>query len=167
MGEPMRAENVPPVPEIVASPPRIRGWHPVRGSKDDLEVRPPTAEERERSGGLDGPVEGITRRRYTDVFRPRWPEGLKEGETYHLPCDDVRQAHLAITIMGGDAFVHVYEPKDEDHPEGGGYEASIRIRNWFGGGRSLRSHQALLWLAEAIRRDQEDGGEGAPLGHGM
>jgi hypothetical protein len=37
---------------------------------------------------------------------------------------------------------------------GGGQ--TLRFRTWAGGGHSLRVRQALMVLAEAIRRDNED-----------
>lgn len=134
-------------------------WRLVSG-KGDLEERDPTPEEQAQANGAALPRQ---RPRYSGVYAPHWPHGLQEKVVQQVPCDDVRGAHLDLVNMGGDMFVTVYEPADEEHPEEGGSTAGIRIRNWAGGGRHLRTHQALLWLAEAIRRDNEDGGQFAPL----
>lgn len=95
------------------------------------------------------------------VFKPKWPVCLKAGEVYEFPCDDKGRegaCWLRVTIAE-DGDVHVWMQEWEDiklegsspHPL-----PSVRCRTYQGGGKHLRTHQALLWLAEAIRLDNEE-----------
>ena len=93
------------------------------------------------------------------VFKPRWPEGLEAGTTYKVFCDDTGRkggSWLSIVIsQDGDVWPSMQ--LWEDMPEGRPHPIpTIRIRTFAGGGRMLRTRQALLWLADAIRRDTEE-----------
>lgn len=93
------------------------------------------------------------------VFKPEWPEGLEQNETYRVLCDDKGRnggSWLSL-VVAVDGDVHVSMQDWEEMPE----EApspfpSIRVRTHIGGGRNGRTRQALLWLAEAIRQDNEE-----------
>ncbi|WP_408953009.1 hypothetical protein [Lysobacter sp. Hz 25] len=91
-----------------------------------------------------------------DPFRPQWPTGLKQGEHYMLLCDDKgRNGGTWVKVyVGGDGDVHLTMQDWEERPEGEPFPIpSLRCRTLNGGGRNSRSHQALLWLAQAIRLD--------------
>ncbi len=91
-----------------------------------------------------------------DPFEPHWPEGLNHGDVFRLPCDDKGrngQSWLEV-IIANDGDVHLAMQSWEEFPDGAPDPIpAIRSRNYFGGGRNHRSHQALLWLAQAIRLD--------------
>lgn len=95
------------------------------------------------------------------VFSPVWPDGLGTSIHYEVLCDDKgrnRGSWLRVMIAG-DGDVHVSMQDWEDLPEGSPTPfPSIRIRTMAGGGRNTRTRQALLWLADAIRRDNEENG---------
>ena len=60
----------------------------------------------------------------------------------------------------GDVYVSMqdWEEVPEGHPSP---FPSVRIRTLAGGGRNTRTRQALLWLADAIRRDSEQAARAA------
>lgn len=79
-----------------------------------------------------------------------WPSTLSTQEGYVRRQDDTDgnvgpEQELAVTFgPDGDAWVMLP-----------GFQ-SLRFRSYFGGGQSLRVRNALLVLAEAIRRDNEE-----------
>lgn len=82
-----------------------------------------------------------------------------QGEVYHLPCDDKgRNGGSWLQVyVAPDSDVHVMMQDWEDMPNGmPEFLPSLRCRTYFGGGRNHRTHQALLWLAQAIRLDNEE-----------
>lgn len=91
----------------------------------------------------------ITRALNTLLERPYWLQHLQLGHAYtrrHDDTDGDRSARQDVTVVfgpDGDAWVHV------------GLDA-LRFRTWAGGGQSLRVRAALMVLAEAIRRDNEE-----------
>jgi hypothetical protein len=94
--------------------------------------------------------------REPSAFKPHWPEGIKSREFYRVLCDDKgRLGGSWLQIMvddQGDVYVSMQDW--EDLPKGRPSPLpSIRIRTLTGGGKNLRTRQALLWLADAIRRD--------------
>jgi hypothetical protein len=94
-----------------------------------------------------------------NVFAPYWPPGLKQDQVYQVLCDDKGyngKSYLRIyTAPDGD--VHCSMMDWERAPEGSPTPfPSIRVRTFCGGGRNHRTHQALLWLAQAIRLDNEE-----------
>lgn len=92
-------------------------------------------------------------------FRPHWPEGLKGRERYRVPCDDKGRGggSWLQVYVADDGDVHVSMQDWEEIPEGRPSPLpSIRVRTALGGGRNLRTRQALLWLAEAIRLDNAE-----------
>lgn len=95
------------------------------------------------------------------VFKPHWPTDLESGKHYRIPCDDKGRnggSWLQVFVdEHGDVYVSMQDW--EEVPEGRPNPfPSIRIRTLAGGGRFMRTRQALLWLADAIRRDTEKGG---------
>ncbi len=95
------------------------------------------------------------------VFNPEWPDGLEQLKFYRVPCDDKGRdgGSWLQLLVAGDGDVHVSMQDWEDIKEKGTHPnplPSIRIRTLSGGGHSLRTRQALLWLADAIRRDNEE-----------
>jgi hypothetical protein len=94
-----------------------------------------------------------------NVFAPYWPAGLKQDESYRILCDDKgRNGTSWLKVyLAPDGDAHCVMMDWEDAP--GGQPTpfpSIRIRTFMGGGRNHRTHQALLWLAQAIRLDNEE-----------
>jgi hypothetical protein len=92
-------------------------------------------------------------------FAPKWPEGLQQGEAYRVLCDDKGR--------NGGSWLQVYTSTDgdmrvamqdwEEMPEGQPSPLpGFRCRTFDGGGQNHRTHQALLWLAQAIRLDNEE-----------
>jgi len=79
-----------------------------------------------------------------------WPMGLSPEELYvrlHDDHDGTYHGILSVSFTpDGDAWVMPV------NPEGG----SLRFRGGFGGGRSLRVHNALVLLALAIKLDNEE-----------
>ena len=103
------------------------------------------------------------------ILRPHWPDGLEQGRFYQFNCDD--------DGLNGDAFFRVLVANDGDvHlcaskmiAEGFTDKVSgetlmplyanfpsVRCRTGIGGGRHSRTRQALLWLAMAIKLDNEE-----------
>lgn len=79
-----------------------------------------------------------------------WPTSLSARETYRRRHDDndgdlSSSQDLKVTV-GADGDVWT-SARDSD---------SLRFRTWAGGGASPRVRNALLVLAEAIRRDNAD-----------
>ena len=80
-----------------------------------------------------------------------WPSTLNTGQAYTRLQDDTDgeigpQHELSIAFSAdGDAWVLLP-----------GFSTSLRFRELMGGGRSPRTRNALLVLAEAIRRDNLD-----------
>lgn len=94
-----------------------------------------------------------------DVFEPAWPPGLKHDEAHRLPCDDKgRNGGSWLQVMvANDGDVHLLMQDWEDPSEGiPNPIPGLRCRTFQGGGRHGRTHQALLWLAQAIRLDREE-----------
>ena len=90
------------------------------------------------------------------VFSPAWPDGLQSGEAYELKCDDKGRngGSWLRVVVALDGDVHLVMQDWEEFPDGEPSPIpSLRCRTYFGGGRNARSHQALLWLAQAIRLD--------------
>jgi hypothetical protein len=93
------------------------------------------------------------------VFDPQWPEGLVQGEVYEVACDDKGRsgANWLKVYVAPDGDVHILMQDWESCPEGmPEFIPSLRCRTYFGGGQKSRTHQALLWLAQAIRLDNEE-----------
>lgn len=80
-----------------------------------------------------------------------WIRSLAPDELYTRLHDDrdgeSGENHQLRVYIAPDADLHVFMP---------GSMESLRFRNYFGGGKSLRVRNALLVLAEAIRRDNAD-----------
>lgn len=80
---------------------------------------------------------------------PYWPQELESGRPYcrtHDDCDGDRSQQVVVTLSeDGDAWLAVT-----------GERGSRRFRTWHGGGMSLRVRRALLLLAVAIKRDNEE-----------
>jgi|GEM_PF-2423544 len=96
-----------------------------------------------------------------DPFTPKWPCGLQQDRVYQLPCDDKGRsnANWLQVYVAQDSDVHVMMQDWEDILEKGSSPnplPTLRVRTYFGGGRNHRTHQALLWLAQAIRLDMEE-----------
>lgn len=96
-----------------------------------------------------------------DVFKPHWPEGLKPNTSYRFLCDDKgRDGGTWFQLfIADDGDVHLMAQDWEDIKEEGSVpnnHPSIRCRTLHGGGRHGRTRQALLWLAQAIRLDNEE-----------
>ncbi|UQY89237.1 hypothetical protein LQE85_08585 [Stenotrophomonas rhizophila] len=96
-----------------------------------------------------------------DPFTPKWPRGLQQDRLYQLPCDDKGRsnANWLQVYIAQDSDVHVMMQDWEDILEKGSSPnplPTLRVRTYFGGGRNQRTHQALLWLAQAIRLDMEE-----------
>lgn len=75
-----------------------------------------------------------------------WLPTLKTREVYsrtHDDCDGDQSQQLSL-IIDQEGDVHIFPNK------------SLRFRTGMGGGGSLRTRNALLILAEAIRLDHED-----------
>lgn len=91
-----------------------------------------------------------------DMFSPHWPPSLKVREQYRVNCDDNSKAWFGVLIAeDGDVHVAMHEPSPHTQEYGDPFP-SVRIRTTYGGGRNLRTRQALLWLAEAMRLDNEE-----------
>lgn len=90
--------------------------------------------------------EWTTEQRVDLLCDPHWPAHLHTSELYEARCDDEPEGRMRVMFtQDGDAWVHV--------ADGDGQLAGVRIRTLSGGGRQIRTRQALLWLAEAIRLD--------------
>jgi hypothetical protein len=95
------------------------------------------------------------------VFKPHWPEGLNQQDIFRVMCDDKgrNEGSWLSVLIANDGDVHVGMQDWEDIPKGEPSPSpSIRIRTWSGGGRHSRTHQALLWLALAIKLDNAEFG---------
>jgi hypothetical protein len=102
------------------------------------------------------------------ALQPKWPEGLEQGVLYEFPCDDkgMNGKCMMRVFVANDGDVHLsafeqMEPRVKDHDGtvlGPIYNnfPSVRCRTGAGGGQHRRTRQALLWLADAIRRDNEE-----------
>lgn len=93
------------------------------------------------------------------AFRPYWPERLATRTFYEVRCDDKgrRGGSFLRVMVAEDGDVHLSMQDWEEIPEGKPSPfPSIRIRTGQGGGQHRRTRQALLWLAEAIRLDNEE-----------
>lgn len=79
-----------------------------------------------------------------------WISTLAPDQVYTRLQDDrdghTGEEHQLRVYIAQDADLHVFLPYSFE---------SLRFRNYIGGGRSLRVRNALLVLAEAIRRDNE------------
>jgi hypothetical protein len=97
-----------------------------------------------------------------DVLAPHWPEGIHANEFVQVNCDDKgRDGGSWLRVMvANDGDVHVgmqdWETIKSDPHSMPSPHPSIRIRTLAGGGRNLRTRQALLWLMVAIKLDKED-----------
>ncbi len=84
-----------------------------------------------------------------------WIDTLKPDEIHQrLPDDtdgETGLEHRLQVYIAQDTDVHVFLPDGM---------SSLRFRNYFGGGRSQRVRNALMVLAEAIRRDNEERPQG-------
>jgi hypothetical protein len=95
--------------------------------------------------------------REPQAFKPHWPEGLDDVTIYQVSCDDKGRngGSWLRVFVALDGDVHVSMQDWEEIPEGEpSPHPSIRVRTCVGGGQNRRTRQALLWLADAIRRDQ-------------
>jgi hypothetical protein len=94
-------------------------------------------------------------------FKPHWPDGLEAMVAYEFPCDDKGRdgATWLRVVIAEDGDAHVSMQEWEDIKEEGSKPnpfPSVRCRTGIGGGRHRRTRQALLWLAQAIRLDNEE-----------
>jgi hypothetical protein len=98
------------------------------------------------------------------VFAPYWPDGLEANEVLRLACDDdgrLKDAHLSLVIANdGDVHLAMQAYHDDAGEPDRQFNAlpSIRVRTLQGGGRNLRTLQALRWLALAMKLDAADRG---------
>jgi hypothetical protein len=80
-----------------------------------------------------------------------WIPSLAPNELYSRLHDDrdgdSEEKHQLRVYVAPDADLHVFIADSME---------SLRFRNYFGGGKSLRVRNALMVLAEAIRRDNDD-----------
>lgn len=80
-----------------------------------------------------------------------WISGIRSGDSYSRRHDDTDGEN------GIDQYLTIHISHDGDAwVEQKGTFGSLRFRTGFGGGRSPRVRNALLLLAEAIRRDNEE-----------
>lgn len=92
----------------------------------------------------------LRRAQNTLLERAYWPAGVETRTAYsrrHDDTDGKRDATQNLEVWfgpDGDAWVQV------------GTTEPLRFRTWAGGGTSLRTRNALLLLAEAIKRDNEE-----------
>jgi len=83
---------------------------------------------------------------------PHWPAGIEVDERYTRFDDDTRKGHIALLISNdGDAWLDLLSQLDEEDP----YSHRFRMP-MIGGGQSPRVRQALLILALAIKKDNEE-----------
>ena len=91
----------------------------------------------------------------------RWPKCIEQGVEYKVLCDDKGRdggSWLSVYVaIDGDVHVSMQDWEDikEDENSRPTPFPSIRVRTLFGGGKNLRTRQALLNLAEAIKLDSE------------
>lgn len=99
------------------------------------------------------------------IFNAAWPKGLKQETIYEVSCDDGGReggSWLRVFIgVDGDAHVMMQEWENikSDPDSRPDQIPHIRVRTYAGGGRNHRTRQALVWLADAIRRDNEENGK--------
>jgi len=91
-------------------------------------------------------------------FNPKWPVGLEMGSAAQVACDDNGRDgnHWFRVWVAPDGDVHLMMQNYDQEADWLDPFPSIRIRTDMGGGRHLRTHQALLWLARAIQLDEEE-----------
>lgn len=95
------------------------------------------------------------------LLRPCWPDGLMADYPVQVLCDDKGRnggSWLGVMVDSqGDVYVSMQDW--EEVPSG---EPStmpcVRIRTTNGGGQNVRTRQALLYLAAAIKADNEEQG---------
>ena len=93
------------------------------------------------------------------VFEPHWPDGINAGKAYRIACDDNGRngGSWAQVLVDAQGDVYLSVQDWEEMPAGASsLNPCIRNRTLAGGGRNTRTRQALLWLAEAIRLDNEE-----------
>lgn len=93
-------------------------------------------------------MHGITERIQEILTEHFWPPSLKTDTTYarrHDDTDGQNEGYIGVHI---DASGDVWFQADTTH--------SLRFRTWGGGGQSLRTRNALLILADAIRLDNQE-----------
>lgn len=81
--------------------------------------------------------------------RPTWLQTIDTRTNYarvHDDNDGDRRERLVL-IFGPDGDAHLWVEGEQPSP-------ALRFRNGSGGGRSLRTHAALMILAEAMRLDE-------------
>ena len=84
------------------------------------------------------------------LAEPYWVHTLETDRSYTRFEDDTQQGHLGVTFsLDGDAWVEVFTQAD---PKDHNWMFRFRMPGG-GGGQSLRTRNALLLLAEAIRQD--------------
>ena len=107
------------------------------------------------------------------IFAPYWPPELAPEDVCIALCDDKgRNGGTFVQVLtGNDGDMHVSMQDWEDIPEGKpSLLPSARFRTWAGGGRNLRTRQALIWLALAIKMDNAERGldpRGNPMEEGQ
>ena len=96
------------------------------------------------------------------AFQPKWPEGLESRKVYRFQCDDCCPStdakEMSVVVSeDGDVWVSMFEINDKNHKQPyHNPHPTVRCRTGIGGGRHRRTRQALLWLAQAIRLDNEE-----------
>jgi hypothetical protein len=96
--------------------------------------------------------------KYPDIKRfldhPFWLPTLDDGVTYERTQDDQQESAAGQLRLrfgpDGDAYIGIDEKE------------LIHFRNYTGGGTSLRTHAALMVLAEAIRLDNLEHAQARP-----
>jgi hypothetical protein len=92
------------------------------------------------------------------VFHPHYPEGVEQMTPYKVLCDDKgRNGTVWLSVLvskDGDVHVGMFDQENPDSTPDP--EPTIRVRTYGGGGRNMRTHQALLWLARAIQLDNKE-----------
>lgn len=85
------------------------------------------------------------------VETPFWIDGLESGVGYETHDDDTPNDKVAIlrVMFSGDGDVWVAKLTDPSY-------ASIRKRTHIGGGKDLRTRQALMILAYAMKLDDDE-----------
>jgi len=98
----------------------------------------------------------------SEVFTAGWPPGLSQDDHPQVDCDDKgREGGCWLKVgVAPDGDVHV-SMMDWEHiktePDTMPYPfPTIRVRTLAGGGRNLRTRQALLWLMLAMKLDRQD-----------
>ena len=97
------------------------------------------------------------------AFKPQWPDGLVQGQIYRVMCDDKgRDGGTWVQVLvanDGDCHISMQDWEEiKTHGTKPSQFPDVRIRTHAGGGKNHRTRQALLWLADAIRRDNEENG---------